>query len=81
MQDPGGEAVELECREEAPHRQGGRASPTHEIDEDRLICRSVRELYGTTQAAEFGPLELTAVRPKFLAAGWWRSPLPTRPSP
>ena len=37
-------------------------TPTNELDEYRLVVRAVRELYGHTPAAEFGPLALKAVR-------------------
>jgi integrase len=46
---------------------------THEVDEYRLISRYVRELYGTTPAADFGPLALKAVRQKFITVGWCRT--------
>jgi hypothetical protein len=55
------------------HYRRAEGSPTHEVDEYRLICRYVRELYGTTPAAEFGPLALKAVRQKFIDVGWCRS--------
>ncbi|MDZ4779588.1 MAG: site-specific integrase [Planctomycetia bacterium] len=37
-------------------------SPTDEVSNIRLALRPVRELYGSTLAAEFGPLRLQAVR-------------------
>jgi integrase len=55
------------------HYRRGDGSLTHEVDEYRLICRYVRELYGTTPAAEFGPLALKVLRQKFIAVGWCRS--------
>ena len=55
------------------HYRRADGSPTHEIDEYTLIIRYVRELYGDTAAAEFGPLTLKAVRQKFIDVGWCRS--------
>ncbi len=55
------------------HYRRADGSLTHEVDEYRLTCRYVRELYGTTPAAEFGPLALKAVRQKFIDVGWCRS--------
>ncbi len=55
------------------HYRRADGSMTHEVDEYRLICRYVRELYGTTPAAGFAPLALKAVRQKFIAVGWCRS--------
>jgi integrase len=46
--------------------------PTGEYQHFKVVCRHVRELYGTTPAAEFGPLALKAVRQQFVAAGWCR---------
>lgn len=51
-------------------RQDG--SVTNEFDEYKLVARYVREVYGDTPAAAFGPLALKAVRQKFVTAGWCR---------
>jgi integrase len=45
---------------------------TNEYAEYKLIARYVRELYGHTPAASFGPLALKAVRQRFIDAGWCR---------
>ncbi|MFO0796360.1 MAG: site-specific integrase [Gemmataceae bacterium] len=45
---------------------------THEVAEYRLVARYVRELYGHTPAAEFGPLALKALRQAFVTRDWCR---------
>ncbi len=45
---------------------------TGELREYKLVSRHVREVYGHTPAAEFGPLALKAVRQKFVNSGWCR---------
>jgi hypothetical protein len=45
---------------------------THEVVEYRLVARYVRELYGHTPAAEFGPLAPKALRQAFVGRGWCR---------
>jgi integrase len=45
---------------------------TNELPQFRPTFRLVRELYGHTPAAEFGPLALKAVRQKMIDAGWNR---------
>lgn len=57
----------------AGHYRRADGTPTHEIAEYKLVTRYVRELYGETPAAEFGPLALKAVREKFIAARWCRT--------
>lgn len=47
--------------------------PTHEIVELRLSVRPVRELYGHTVAAEFGPKALAVVRQRMIDAGLCRT--------
>lgn len=54
------------------HYRHADGTPTGETPHVKIICRHVRELYGHTPAAEFGPLALKAVREKFIAAGWCR---------
>ena len=61
----------LEHAEQHYRRADG--TPTHEVDEYKLISRYVREVYGETPATEFGPLTLKAVRQKFIDVGWCRS--------
>ena len=46
--------------------------PTGEIKQVKTVVRIVRELYGNTPAAAFGPLALKAVRRQFIAKGWCR---------
>jgi hypothetical protein len=48
-------------------------TPTHEVDEYKLVIRDVRELYGETSAAGFGPLAVKAVRQRFIDVGWCRT--------
>lgn len=50
-----------------------RGEPTSEIGCLRAALRPVRELYGRTPAAEFGPLCLKAIRERWIAAGLARS--------
>src|SRR5262249_7408287 len=47
--------------------------PTTEIGELKLSLRPVRELYGLTPAAEFGPRALAAVRQHMIGLGWCRT--------
>lgn len=47
--------------------------PTGEIHALRDALRPLRELYGSTAAAEFGPLRLKALREAMVAKGWCRS--------
>ncbi len=47
--------------------------PTNEIEAYRLILRDVRELYGATVAADFGPLAFKAVRQRWIDRGQARS--------
>lgn len=46
--------------------------PTSELGLLRTVLRIVRELYGHTLAANFGPLALRAVREKMIEKGWCR---------
>jgi hypothetical protein len=43
------------------------------VDEYRLSCQYVRELYCTTSAAEFGLLVLKSVRQRVIDVGFCRS--------
>jgi integrase len=43
------------------------------VDEYKLVSRYVRQLYGDTPAAAFGPVSLKATRQKFIEVGWCRS--------
>lgn len=45
---------------------------TNEFDEYKIVARYVREVYGETPAAKFGPLALKAIRQKFIEAKWSR---------
>jgi hypothetical protein len=51
-------------------RPDGKA--TDEFAALKVVSRYVRELYGHTLAASFGPLALRAVRERFIEAGWCR---------
>jgi integrase len=55
------------------HYRRADGTQTHEVDEYKLVIRFVRELYGETPAADFGPLALKAVRQTFIDSGWCRS--------
>ncbi|QDU23595.1 tyrosine-type recombinase/integrase [Urbifossiella limnaea] len=48
-------------------------TPTGETKEYQQALRIVRELYGHTQAREFGPVALKTVRTAMVAKGWCRS--------
>jgi integrase len=47
--------------------------PTSEITDIRYALRKVRESYGLTPAARFGPLALKSVRNRMIDAGWCRT--------
>jgi integrase len=47
--------------------------PTSEISSFRLALRPLKELYGRTRAADFGPLALKSVRDRMLGLGWCRT--------
>ncbi|MBX9579471.1 MAG: hypothetical protein K2X87_04115 [Gemmataceae bacterium] len=51
------------------HYRGADGKHTSEYAEYRLVARAVRELYGHTPAAGFGPLKLRAVREGWVADG------------
>jgi integrase len=55
------------------HYRGTDGEPTSEYREYRLVVRTLRELYGHTPAADFGPLCLKAVRQSWVAVGLARS--------
>lgn len=55
------------------HYRRGDGSPTHEVDEYKLVSKLVRETYGHTRAVDFGPLALKAVRQKMVEKEWCRS--------
>ena len=48
-------------------------SVTAEVETIRQALRPMRELYGRTPVAEFGPLALETVRQRMIEAGWCRS--------
>jgi integrase len=50
------------------HYRRGDCSPTSELADYRLSLRPLRELYGTTPAADFSPLKLKAVRQRMIDA-------------
>ncbi|MDZ4779607.1 MAG: site-specific integrase [Planctomycetia bacterium] len=47
-------------------------SPTHEVNNIRQALRVLRELFGSTNANDFGPLKLQAVRQAMIERGWSR---------
>jgi integrase len=51
------------------HYRRADGTPTGEIDAYRRTLRPLRQLYGSTPAAEFGPLRLKAVRRAIIEAG------------
>ncbi|MBX9622706.1 MAG: site-specific integrase [Gemmataceae bacterium] len=55
------------------HYRGPDGRHTSEYAEYRLVARALRELYGHTPAAGFGPLALKAVRQVWVAAGLART--------
>jgi len=55
---------------ETYYRKNG--EPTSQQERIKRSLKPVRELYGTTPAAQFGPLALKAVRQQMIAAGWVR---------
>lgn len=57
----------------ATHYRTPDGGPTTEIGELKWSIRPVRELYGDTPAAEFGPRALVAVRQHMVGLGWCRS--------
>jgi hypothetical protein len=52
------------------HYRGVDGKPNGEISNVKMMCKYVRETYGTKPASEFEPLALKAVRVKLVAAGW-----------
>ena len=60
------------------YRRDGR--PTRELDNIRDALRPVRDLYGHTPAAQFGPLALKAVRRAMIEAGLARTTINFRVS-
>ncbi|QJW95616.1 tyrosine-type recombinase/integrase [Frigoriglobus tundricola] len=55
------------------HYRTADGHPTTEIGELQWSIRAVRELYGDTPAAEFGPRALAAVRQHMIGRNWARS--------
>jgi integrase len=53
-------------------------TPTSEVYEYRVVIRTLRGLYGTTPASDFGPLALRAVRQEFVAHGLTRKTINKR---
>lgn len=54
------------------HYRGPDGDPTDETRHLKTAARYVRELFGGTPAAEFGPLALKTVRQRFIGKGWSR---------
>jgi integrase len=57
----------------ATHYRTPDGEPTTEIGELKWSIKPVRELYGETPAAEFGPRSLAAIRKDMVRRGWCRS--------
>lgn len=55
------------------HYRGPDGKATSELREHQLVIRALREQYGDTTAAEFGPLMLKAVRQSWVIGGLSRS--------
>ena len=51
---------------------GRDGKPTGEADTIRLALKPLKDLYGETRAADFGPLALKAVRQRMIERGWGR---------
>lgn len=51
------------------HYRAPDGEPTSEVYQIRVVARAVRELYGLTPVAEFGPLALKAARQKWVRDG------------
>lgn len=51
---------------------------TGELEEYKLVMRHLRELYGETPAANFGPLAMKALRQKFIDQKWCRKTINQR---
>jgi integrase len=60
------------------HYRAEDGTPTDEIRHLKTACRHVRELYGTTPAAQFGPKALKAVRQRFVELNWSRKTVNAR---
>jgi integrase len=50
----------------------GDGSPGYEVNNIRQALRPLKELYGHSKAADFGPLALRAVRQRMIDIGWCR---------
>jgi integrase len=60
------------------HYRRSDGTPTSEVREYKIAIRYVRELYGETRAANFGPLAMKAVREKFVGERWCRKTINQR---
>jgi hypothetical protein len=58
--------------------RGEDGEPGDELRHIKTVCRYVREMYGNTHAAEFGPKALKAVRERFVAENWCRTTVNSR---
>jgi integrase len=57
--------------------RGKDGQPSKEFDHIKRTIRPLRELFGRTPAADFGPLRLKALRERFIAAGQARAHINT----
>jgi integrase len=55
------------------HYRKPTGEPTTELNEYGYALRPLRELFGTTRAAAFGPLALQTVRNRMIELGWCRT--------
>ena len=55
------------------HYRKADGTPTNELDNYRQSLRPLRRLYGSSDAASFGPKSLKAVREHMISQGWFRS--------
>ena len=60
------------------HYRSPDGEPTGELVNIKAALRPLRQLYGTTPAAEFGPLGLRSVRQSMIAAGLMRTTINAR---
>jgi integrase len=60
------------ARHAAEHYRRPDGTPSKELADFKLSLRPLRELYGNTEARDFGPLKLKALREHMIESGWCR---------
>jgi integrase len=60
------------------HYRGPDGRPTQELENLRAAIRPLRKLYGTTPAADFGPLALRSIRQELVRSGLCRTTVNAR---